>query len=100
MFAVEFQEKSLRFLRQAPSIVPIIKKKTGIVFKMARVCFRRFGVWVGAAIVAVSTAHAEPQHGIAMYGEPALPPDFVHLPYANPDAVSYTHLTLPTIYSV
>lgn len=25
-------------------------------------------------------------HGIAMYGEPALPPDFVSLPYANPDA--------------
>ncbi|MEL7175307.1 MAG: extracellular solute-binding protein [Pseudomonadota bacterium] len=31
-------------------------------------------------------AHAEPQHGIAMYGDPALPPDFVSLPYANPDA--------------
>ncbi len=31
-------------------------------------------------------AFAEPAHGIAMYGEPALPPDFVSLPYANPDA--------------
>jgi peptide/nickel transport system substrate-binding protein len=29
---------------------------------------------------------AEPQYGIAMYGDPALPPDFVSLPYANPDA--------------
>ncbi|MFK7938167.1 MAG: extracellular solute-binding protein [Roseovarius sp.] len=29
---------------------------------------------------------AEPSHGIAMYGDPALPPDFVSLPYANPDA--------------
>lgn len=29
---------------------------------------------------------AEAQHGIAMYGEPALPPDFAHLPYVNPDA--------------
>ncbi len=29
---------------------------------------------------------AEPQPGIAMYGNPALPPDFVSLPYANPDA--------------
>jgi peptide/nickel transport system substrate-binding protein len=29
---------------------------------------------------------AEAQHGIAMYGMPALPPDFVSLPYANPDA--------------
>lgn len=27
-----------------------------------------------------------PVHGIAMYGEPALPADFTHLPYANPDA--------------
>ena len=25
-------------------------------------------------------------HGIAMYGEPALPADYTHLPYANPDA--------------
>nr|WP_261194310.1 extracellular solute-binding protein [Pseudoruegeria sp. SHC-113] len=31
-------------------------------------------------------ASAEPQHGIAMYGEPALPPDFVSFPYANPEA--------------
>ena len=32
------------------------------------------------------TAMAEPRHGIAMYGEPALSPDFVSLPQANPDA--------------
>ena len=38
------------------------------------------------AIVLGSATLAEPQHGIAMYGEPALPPDFVALPYANPDA--------------
>jgi len=31
-------------------------------------------------------ASAEPRHGIAMYGDPALPQDFVSLPYANPDA--------------
>lgn len=29
---------------------------------------------------------AEPSHGISMYGSPKLPPDFVSLPYANPDA--------------
>lgn len=29
---------------------------------------------------------ADPSHGIAMYGDPALPPDFVSLPYANPEA--------------
>ena len=39
-----------------------------------------------AAILAATSAFAEPQHGIAMYGDPALPPDFVSLPYANPQA--------------
>ena len=29
---------------------------------------------------------AEPQHAISMYSNPALPPDFVSLPYANPNA--------------
>ena len=29
---------------------------------------------------------AEPRQGIAMYGDPALPPDFVSLPQANPKA--------------
>jgi peptide/nickel transport system substrate-binding protein len=37
-------------------------------------------------ILGALTATAEPQHGIAMYGDPVLPPDFVSLPYANPDA--------------
>jgi peptide/nickel transport system substrate-binding protein len=40
-----------------------------------------------AALLALSSfAAAAPRHGIAMHGEPALPPDFSHLPYANPDA--------------
>ena len=38
------------------------------------------------AIFAALPASSESQHGIAMYGAPALPPDFVSLPYANPDA--------------
>ena len=37
-------------------------------------------------LAAAASAQAEKMHGIAMYGEPALPPDFVSLPYANPDA--------------
>lgn len=32
------------------------------------------------------TASAEPVHGISMHGEPALPADYKHLSYANPDA--------------
>lgn len=55
--------------------------------------FGRFPLW--AVIVSgmlvfqtclAGPAAAEPAHGIAMYGAPALPPDFVSLPYANPDA--------------
>ncbi len=38
-----------------------------------------------STIVLGSAATAD-QHGIAMYGDPALPSDFTHLPYANPDA--------------
>ncbi len=45
-------------------------------------------LWLGilAMWVSMGVARAEPGHGISMYGEPALPPDFVSLPYANPDA--------------
>lgn len=32
------------------------------------------------------TANAEPLHGISMHGKPALPADYTHFPYANPDA--------------
>ncbi len=31
-------------------------------------------------------AFAEPRHAIAMHGDPALPADYRHLPYADPDA--------------
>ncbi len=50
--------------------------------------FVRFGraVCLWLIVVAGTSAQAEPQHGIAMYGRPALPPDFVSLPYVNPDA--------------
>ena len=50
---------------------------------------RRFGAALAATLavlLAPSLAAAAPTHAIAMYGEPALPPDFVALPYANPDA--------------
>lgn len=39
-----------------------------------------------AMCVFAAPAWADPAHGIAMYGDPALPPDFVSLPQANPDA--------------
>jgi len=37
-------------------------------------------------ILSSGFANAQAEHGIAMYGTPALPHDFVSLPYANPDA--------------
>ncbi len=36
-----------------------------------------------AVCLSAQATTAEPQHGIAMYGDPALPPDFVSLPYVN-----------------
>jgi peptide/nickel transport system substrate-binding protein len=49
--------------------------------------FLRFGLASGLALmIGVGSAGAEPKHAIAMIGEPALPADFSHLPYANPDA--------------
>lgn len=39
-----------------------------------------------ALTIAGQPAAGEPAYGIAMYGDPALPPDFVSLPQANPDA--------------
>ena len=46
----------------------------------------RAGLALAAAVLAPALVLAEPRHGIAMYGEPALPPDFVSLPYADPQA--------------
>lgn len=39
-----------------------------------------------APLAGAFAADPGPRHGIAMHGEPALPQDFQHLPYADPDA--------------
>jgi peptide/nickel transport system substrate-binding protein len=45
------------------------------------------GLWLIAFPGLGASAGPEPaRHGIAMHGEPALPPDFTHLPYADPGA--------------
>ncbi len=53
----------------------------------------RLRVWayaalaLGVALLApFCDAKAVESHALAMHGAPALPPDFVHMPYANPDA--------------
>ena len=49
---------------------------------------------VSSLILAATAAHAESVHGLAMYGDPALPADFTSLPYANPDAPKGGSITL------
>ena len=39
-----------------------------------------------APLAPVGEAKAAESHALAMHGAPALPPDFTHMPYANPDA--------------
>ncbi len=46
----------------------------------------RAATGIVAVLATAAMAQADPQHGIAMYGDPALPPDFVSLPYANAEA--------------
>src|SRR5215475_2700850 len=52
----------------------------------------RFRVAAGILLAAFASigvngvSHAEPRHAIAMHGEPALPADFNHFRYVNPDA--------------
>jgi peptide/nickel transport system substrate-binding protein len=59
-----------------------------------RVPFARLFAGAMALAAAAGFAMAEPSHGIAMYGEPALPPDFVSLPYVNPDAPKGGRITM------
>ena len=49
---------------------------------------------VSSLILSGGFAAAEPRHGISMYGDPALPPDFVSLPYVNPIAPKGGVITL------
>lgn len=41
---------------------------------------------IGLTVQPLCNAVAAPVHGIAMHGEPALPANFTHFPYANPEA--------------
>lgn len=55
--------------------------------KLIKTAFRvTASLALAVALALPQAAMAEPRHGIAMYGDPVLPPDFVALPYANPDA--------------
>ncbi|QXT38347.1 extracellular solute-binding protein [Gymnodinialimonas ceratoperidinii] len=53
---------------------------------MSTNCFKKCALSLVLGLSLGTAGLADPQHGVAMYGEPALPADFTHLPYANPDA--------------
>ncbi len=70
-------------------IAGIVAKLRPIFFSDRSGKFRGIGAFVVAcwfALLAAADPATGPRHGIAMYGAPDLPPDFVSLPYANPDA--------------
>ncbi|BCG80518.1 extracellular solute-binding protein [Mesorhizobium sp. 113-3-3] len=54
-------------------------------------------VWLITAIslftLSLRPAMSEPKHAIAMQGEPALPPDYTHFDYVNPDALKGGNIT-------
>jgi len=55
-----------------------------------RVFWLRFVLVLGMVLMLLvglmDNGHAQPAHGIAMYGQPALEPGYTHLSYAKPDA--------------
>ncbi len=63
-------------------------------FQKCRVRIATLGLILCGSVFAASAPLAEPSHGIAMYGAPQLPPDFVSLPHANPDAPKGGSITL------
>jgi len=52
---------------------------------LSRTC-RIVSILATIGFISATIARAAPQYGIAMYGKPALPIGFTHLPYSNPEA--------------
>jgi hypothetical protein len=82
--------QSVDFISLADAIrAPILAPKPNHPFEhqgnpvMSRILFR-LATAVFLAVAVFGPAQAA--NGIAMQGEPALPPGYTHFPYANPDA--------------
>ncbi len=56
-----------------------------VIFAVSWAIFMAFGKGFAAPPETLSPGLG-PSHGLAIHGEPGLPADFSHLPYANPDA--------------
>ncbi len=63
-------------------------------FQFARTRIMSASVILCTSVFVAASGAADPQHGIAMYGDPQLPPDFVSLPHANPNAPKGGAITL------
>ena len=82
------QAKSLNWFSPALRVVAkntTSDREASAMLRHVTATFSRIVLPIALAVAALP-ARAEPQHGIAMYGTPNLPPDFVSLPTVNPDA--------------
>lgn len=68
----KFESKWIRYCRPPPRA----RCRTAVCLALA----------VGLLAAGWQQVSADPGYAIAMHGEPALPPDFSRMPYANPDA--------------
>ena len=84
-FLSRFWKTSDKNLRQ---IKKLTRRGVGSTMQVCLVC-----IALGAGSVLTGRASAEESYAITMHGKPALPPDFTHLPYANPDAPKGGKLT-------
>lgn len=64
--------------------------------RVSRICLLAALLTAGLA-AAPDRAGAEPSHAIAMHGEPALPADFSHFDYVNPEAPKGGRLALGVV---
>jgi peptide/nickel transport system substrate-binding protein len=76
----QISRKRLRIRRTLPETIPIMPFRT--LAPAAAKTLLLFCLTTSAILPAM----AEPRHGIAMQGEPALPDGFGHLPFVNADA--------------
>ncbi len=77
-----------RFLQRLPVV---LTRRAALKFGLAGLVLRRFsGVSARAAAAETET------HGISIFGDLALPADFAHFPYVNPDAPKGGEISLQT----
>lgn len=79
-FRFDLRAATLDFNQQR--FVAVFHRRTKVLLRLAGFLVPGLLILLHAAAI----ARAEPAHAIAMHGSPALPPDYTHFPYVNPDA--------------